>query len=96
MAALVSDLPLPVRKLVPADFTRLATDTRDYFSHWEPSLEAKAAKDEKLIALAAAVKLLFDLTMMRELGFKQKPIAAATLSNNQRLVSAVQRGFLAL
>ncbi len=93
--ALVADLPAVLRTHVPDDFTMLAKNTRDYFSHWEPTLEAKAAKGERLTALTVAVKLLFELAMLRELGFGRTEIAEL-VDRNVRLSSDLRRGFIAL
>jgi hypothetical protein len=93
---LVAALPAKVRRHVPPDFSSLAKDTRNYFTHWDPKLEKRAAKGAKLVALTVALKLLFDLTLLRELGFTQTAIADAALDKNQRLVREMQRGFLEL
>jgi ApeA N-terminal domain 1 len=95
LEALVAALPASIRTHVHDDFTKLAKDTRHYFSHWEPKLEAKAAKGEQLVALTIAVKLLYELAMLRELGFGQTEITQLVLSN-RRLSSDLRRGFLAL
>jgi hypothetical protein len=81
---------------VPSNFTKLALDTRNYFTHWNPKLEARAAKGEQLVALTRAVKLLFEITLMMELGFTKTDIAHNALDTNQRLVREVQTSFLAL
>ena len=49
-----------------------------------------------MIALTSAVKLLCELTMLRELGFGKKQIAEWATSKNQRLVWDMKQSFLAL
>jgi hypothetical protein len=93
---LLKTLPQPIRKLVPADFAELTATTRDYLSHRIPQLEADAAKGEQLFALTYAAKLVFEILVMRELGFGQREIAEQALKQNQRLVVSVEAGFLSL
>lgn len=94
--AMVAALPASIRTHVPARFAELAKDTRHYFSHWEPSLEPKAAKGEDLVYLTRGVKLLFEITLLIELGFTKTQIAQAVLDTNQRLVREVASSFLEL
>jgi hypothetical protein len=49
-----------------------------------------------LITLTFAVKLLFELTMLDELGFGKNQIAEWALRKNQRLVHDMRRSFLSL
>jgi hypothetical protein len=94
--SLVDQLPAAIKQHVPNNFTTLAKDTRNYFTHWTPKLEAKAAHGDQLVALTFAVKLLFELTMLLELGFAKKQIADWVTSENQRLVWDMQASFLSL
>jgi hypothetical protein len=94
--AMVAALPAPIRRHVPARFTTLAKDTRHYLSHWEPRLEARAARGEELVYLTSGVKLLFEVTLLIDLGFTKTQIAKAVLEENQRLVAAMQYSFHAL
>lgn len=93
---LVSRLPARIKRVVPSGFTVLAKRTRNYFTHWSPNLEAKAAKGEQLVHLTRAVKLLFEITLLMELGFTKTEIADAVLEKNQRLVREVASSFLEL
>jgi hypothetical protein len=93
---LVNLIPARIRVHVPQHFPELAAVTRDYLSHRIPQLEQRAATGDQLFPLMNATKLLFDLVLLRELGFTQTQIAEWTLSQNQRLVAQFQRGFLAL
>jgi hypothetical protein len=94
--ALVDDLPVGVRRLVPPHFAELMKDTRVYFSHWNPKRQAKAAAGERLVSLTGGAKLLVELTMAKELGFPKSEIQRWFLEGNRRLVWEVERSFLAL
>jgi hypothetical protein len=94
--ALVDELPAGVRRLVPSHFAELTKVTRHYFSHWNPRLQAKAARGQQLVSLTFAVKLLFEFTMARELGFPKREIQRWFLERNRRLVWEIQSSFLAL
>jgi hypothetical protein len=96
LQGLVDQLPAAIRKHVPSNFAELTKDTRNYFTHWYPKLEAKAARGDQLITLTFAVKLLFELTMLDELGFGKNQIAEWALRKNQRLVHDMRRSFLSL
>jgi hypothetical protein len=96
LEALVDELPAEIRRWVPDRFAELTKDTRNYFSHWEPKLESKAARGEELVSLTFAVKLLFELTMALELGFSKTEVQAWVLERNQRLVWEMRRSFVSL
>ena len=94
--ALVDELPAAVRRRIPAHFAELTKDTRHYFSHWNPALQTRAARGRRLLALTIGVKLLFELTMARELGFPQQQIQGWIMTQNQRLIREAQNSFLEL
>ena len=48
------------------------------------------------MSLTVAVKLLFELTMARELGFPKREIQQWLLERNRRLVWEIENSFLAL
>lgn len=51
------------------DLPRIAADTRNYLTHFNPRLKAKAAADEDLFILGREVMALLELCLLRDLGF---------------------------
>jgi hypothetical protein len=88
----VDGLPAKLRGEVPAGFPELVRDTRHYLTHLNPKYQHVAAEGERLFALTEAVRLLFELSMLRELGFGKQQVWAL-VEGNQRLVGVVRRGF---
>lgn len=67
-------------------------DTRHFLTHYNPKYEKDAARGEQLFAATRAMKLLFELTMLLELGFSKRQVQAL-VERNQRLVRDFQMGF---
>jgi hypothetical protein len=88
----VDDLPVGLRKYVPATFPDLVRDTRHFLTHYNPKYEKDAATGAQLYAATRAMKLLFELTMLLELGFPKRQVRAL-VEDNQRLVREIQMGF---
>jgi ApeA-like protein/HEPN superfamily Apea-like protein len=91
----VENLPAGLKKHVPPSFPALVRDTRHYLTHFNPKYEPSAAKDEQLYAATSAMKLLFELTMLLELGFGKQRIEAL-VDKNPRLQKELQLGFCSL
>jgi hypothetical protein len=91
----VDDLPVGLRKYVPPTFADLVKDTRHYLTHYNPKYEKKAATGDRLFFASRAMKLLFELTMLLELGFPKRNVQAL-VEGNQRLVREFQMGFRSL
>ncbi len=89
---LVTTLPAVLRDLIPdpSAFARLVGFTRNYYTHWSQSLEAKAAHDEELYRLTAALKLIVEALLLVELRFGVEE-AQAILTRDPRL--AQERDF---
>jgi hypothetical protein len=51
------------------DFIRSTTATRHYLTHYEPALEAQAARGEALFNLAERLDLTLQIILLNELGF---------------------------
>ena len=49
-------------------------NTRNYLTHYDRSLESKAAKDEELWPLCLKMELLFQLHFLQLIGFKREQI----------------------
>jgi ApeA N-terminal domain 1 len=69
--------------------------TRNYFTHWNRRLEARAAKGAQLFALTEATKLLLEFTLLLNLGFTKTQIQQL-VDRNQRMIRDMQRSFLSL
>ncbi len=91
----VDDLPAGIRKHVPTTFADLVKDTRHYLTHYNPKYEKKAATGDRLFSASRAMKLLFELTMLLELGFSKRKVQAL-VEGNQRLVREFQMDFQSL
>ncbi|MBA3736658.1 MAG: hypothetical protein H0W90_15955 [Actinobacteria bacterium] len=55
--------------------------TRNYFTHWNPKLERKAAKDDDLVRLTEALRLILEALLLLEVGFAPDEIGALVASN---------------
>jgi hypothetical protein len=64
-------------------------------THWNPKKERKAAKGLQLHALTMAAKLLFELSVLQQLGFQKKEVEALVASN-RRLNREFQASFESL
>ncbi len=93
--ALVDALPKGIKAHVPSHYVELTRDTRNYFTHWAPRLEGRAAKGVQLFALTEAAKLLLEFTLLLELGFTKTQVKRLA-EQNPRIVRDIQRSFLSL
>lgn len=82
---LVSALPARLRSHVPAHFPALIRDTRNYYTHWSPRLQQRAATGERLYALTRCSKGLLEVTLLMALGFS-KTKAVELVERNNSLV----------
>jgi hypothetical protein len=67
------------RKIVgddPDAFTAHLKVTRDFYTHYNPAKEAKAAKGVALLLLTIQLRTLIEMALLRELGFGQRAIDA--------------------
>jgi hypothetical protein len=91
----IDDLPAGLRKDVPQTFADLIKDTRHYLTHYNPKYEKKAATGDRLFFASRGMKLLFELTMLLELGFPKRKVQAL-VEGNRRLVGEFRMGFQSL
>jgi len=66
-------------------------DTRNYLTHYDESLKAKAASGEKLIHLYYKMEAIFQLRLLQELGFTQTEIKSV-LDKSYRLREKLEKG----
>jgi ApeA N-terminal domain 1/Apea-like HEPN len=67
------------RKIVGDDadeFTAHLKVTRDFYTHYNPAKEKKAAKGVGLFLLTVQLRTLIEMALLRELGFKQREVDA--------------------
>jgi hypothetical protein len=83
----VDGLPTRLRAHVPNHFCELTRDTRNYFTHWNPRLERKAAHGLRLHHLTNCTRILLEVTLLLELGFS-KTQCVRLVEHNNRLVRA--------
>jgi ApeA N-terminal domain 1 len=57
--------------------------TRNYLTHWNPDLEAEAAKGVALVRVTMALKVILEALLLLELGFDCEAVAAL-LNRNER------------
>ena len=65
-------------------------DTRNYLTHYDESLKAKAACGEKLIRLYRKMEAIFQLRLLQELGFPQTEIQSI-FDKNYRLRKKLEK-----
>ncbi|MDE0146476.1 MAG: hypothetical protein OXL95_11475 [Nitrospira sp.] len=65
-------------------------DTRNYLTHYDESLKAKAASGEKLIHLYYKMEAIFQLRLLQELGFTQTEIKSV-LDKSYRLRKKLEK-----
>jgi hypothetical protein len=53
----------------PGPFVKHVTDTRNYFTHWDPRTKDKAARAEEVIDLTSRLIALLEVHLLRDLGF---------------------------
>ena len=92
VADAVGALPIRLRQLVPSGFPELVRDTRHYLTHLNPKYEPRAAKIGEVDSVMRGVKLLFEITVLRDLGFPQRRIQGL-VETNDRLVKELQLSF---
>jgi hypothetical protein len=63
--------PTELRKALVGDIV----DTRNYFTHWDPTGRARAADGADLVKLCHRMEALFKLCLLRDLGFATEQIA---------------------
>jgi hypothetical protein len=72
MRALLGDSKTVTRQIVGPeveDFLDLLMDTRNYYTHYNPRLEARAASGTGLLLLTLQLRATIEAAMLRELGF---------------------------
>ncbi|HEY6729727.1 MAG TPA: HEPN domain-containing protein [Solirubrobacterales bacterium] len=65
----------PEEKEVEA-FIKLFKDSRNYYTHYNPKLEAKAAGGVRLYLLTIQLRAIIEMSLLRELGFPARSIDA--------------------
>ena len=61
----------------------LVVDTRNYLTHYTPSLEPRAAKGDDLYILCLKMELLFELHFLKLMGFSPQEISSIVASCRQ-------------
>jgi len=56
-------------------------DTRNYFTHFNPALESKRFRDEELGSACRKLEAIFQLHLLKELGFSEDEIADIVKKN---------------
>ena len=62
-------------------FLQKVVRTRNYFTHWDPKSEGKAATREELLPVCGKLEALFCLMLMREIGLSGETIAQLVENN---------------
>lgn len=75
-------LPASLRSHVPEHFPGLIRDTRNYYTHWSPRLQQRAATGERLYALTRCSKGLLEATLLMALGFPKTKVTKLVEGNN--------------
>lgn len=70
---------------------RKIVDTRNYFTHYSPSLKSRAAQKRELVSLCEKLEAFFQLQLLGEIGFTQKEIEAV-LNQNYKLKNKLTTG----
>jgi hypothetical protein len=88
---LVGRMPRELRHRIPATFAEEVKNTRNFGSHRDAKNRKRAATGARLFALSELVKFVFDIAILRALGFSQKEIEALFNRNvrSQRLLNLV-------
>jgi ApeA-like protein/HEPN superfamily Apea-like protein len=86
---LVERMPRALRRSMPATFAREVTDTRNFETHRDSRSRLRAATGARLFAIAELLKLTFEISILRELGFSQAAIT--TLIARNRRVDGMRR-----
>jgi hypothetical protein len=68
---LLDHVGFPARSVTRAEFAEVVTNTRNYHTHFDKKLEAKAAKDNDLRRLTEEMTALGLLCLLRDLGFSE-------------------------
>jgi hypothetical protein len=69
------------------------TDTRNYFTHYDPKGKAKAAKGRNLWILCGKMETLYQLCMLREIGFTDGDVDRIVSEQNS-LKQSLARAFI--
>jgi hypothetical protein len=56
------------------EFIKRFTDSRNYYTHYTPNLESKAAKGAALLLLCIQLQTIIEMSLLRELGFTAQAI----------------------
>jgi hypothetical protein len=80
---LVASMPGDLRALVPATFAEEVKNTRNFGTHRDAKNRKRAATGARLWALSELLKFVFDLAMLRELGFTQTQIVELVNRNDR-------------
>jgi hypothetical protein len=89
MAALVNQMPRKLRALVPDGFAEEVKHTRNFGAHRDEKSRSKAATGTRLYAIMELLKLVFDVAILRELGFTQTEIATL-IDRNPRITGTLR------
>jgi hypothetical protein len=54
------------------NFPKVISDTRNYYTHYNPKLEGKALKDDKLVTVYYILRNMLEYYLLRELGFNEE------------------------
>ncbi len=82
----LNELLLPFESFLPQGaklkrFTRLIVDTRNYLTHYNPSLEGRAARGGALLGLSNRMEAFFALLLLSRIGFTPEQLIAITQEN---------------
>src|SRR5205814_1108765 len=80
---LVAGMPRELRGLIPASFADEVKNTRNFATHRDAKNRTRAATGARLWALAELLKFVFDVAMLRELGFRQNEIVRLVNRNDR-------------
>lgn len=71
---LVGAMPRDLRRLIPPTFADEVKNTRNFGTHRDARNRKRAATGARLFALTELLKFVFDVAILRELGFSQREI----------------------
>ncbi len=71
---LVAGMPRELRSKIPREFADEVKNTRNFGTHRDARNRKRAATGVRLFALSELVKIVFDIAILRELGFSQTQI----------------------
>jgi hypothetical protein len=88
LETLVAAMPRQLRKQIPSSFAEEVRDTRNFGTHRDARNRRRAATGARLYALSELLKFVFDVAILRELGFNQGEILQL-VNRNDRLIRTV-------